>query len=528
MGGVRLWLQRDHLLLAWDRGRTNHFGFTIAWASGQVVVVEACTNLAHPVWSALQTNVLTAGSLYFSDPQWTNYPSRFYRLRWLSPQDQYTFTTNTGAITITGYTGPGGAVTIPGTINGLPVTSIGGSAFGNNINLTSVTIPDGVTNIGGYAFFFCTNLSSVTLPNSVTGIGSYAFKSCTSLTSVPIPTSVTNIGDGAFFFCTSLTSITIPNSVNFIGDNAFSYCSSLTAIIVDTNNPAYIGIAGVLFNKSQTTLIQYPAAKAGTSYTIPNSVTNIGNYALHECTSLTNVTIGSSVTSIGVNAFYSCTSLSSIVIPIGVTTIGVGAFGGCTSLNSVTIGNSVTIIGAGVFDSCTNLTSVTIGNNVTNIGDSAFFFCTSLTSITIPNSVNFIGDSAFALCASLSKVYFQGNAPFVDYQHSPDAFYGDPTTVYYLPGTTGWGGFSANTGLLPVLWKPQMQTSDASFGVRTNRFGFNITWTSGQVVVVEACTNLPHPTWFPLQTNTLTSDSLYFSDAQWTNYPARLYRLRSP
>ena len=85
------------------------------------------------------------------------------------------------------------------------------------------------------------------------------------------------------------------------------YCTSLTAITVDALNSAYSSVDGVLFNKSQTTLIQYPAGKAGTSYTIPNSVTSIGDSAFSGCTSLTSVTIATSVTSIGDEAFYDCT-----------------------------------------------------------------------------------------------------------------------------------------------------------------------------------------------------------------------------
>lgn len=73
-----------------------------------------------------------------------------------------------------------------------------------------------------------------------------------------------------------------------------------------------------------------------------------------------------------------------------------------------------------------------------------------------------------------------------------------------------------------------MLTDDDSFGVRTNQFGFNIGWASGMDVAVDACTDLANPIWTPLQTNTLTADTLYFSDAEWTNYPARFYRLRWP
>jgi hypothetical protein len=95
-----------------------------------------------------------------------------------------------------------------------------------------------------------------------------------------------------------------------------------------------------------------------------------------------------------------------------------------------------------------------------------------------------------------------------------------------LPGATGWG--ATFDGRPIALWKPRVETSDGSFGVRTNRFGFKISWASGRVVVVEACADLANPDWSPLQTNTLGGDSLYFSDADWTNYPGRFYRILSP
>src|SRR4029453_14297274 len=86
------------------------------------------------------------------------------------------------------------------------------------------------------------------------------------------PLPVPSTGIAAFNGCTSLTSVTIPNSVTSIGVYAFSGCTSLSAITVEALNSFYSSIDGVLFNKSQTTLIQYPGGKAG-SYTIPNSVT---------------------------------------------------------------------------------------------------------------------------------------------------------------------------------------------------------------------------------------------------------------
>ena len=244
------------------------------------------------------------------------------------------------------------SVTIPDS-----VTSIGDRAFRYCISLTSVTIPDSVTSIGEEAFYgcwdltrltipgsvtsidkdafcFCSSLTSVTIPDSVTSIGDSAFYGCESLTSVTIPDSVTSIGSCAFYGCASLTSVTIPDSVTSIGNCAFASCTSLTGIWVAEGNSHYANDAsGVLFNKDKTTLVQCPGAFA--AYTIPNSVTSIGEYAFSHCTSLTSVTIPNSVTSIGEHAFSYCTSLTSVTISDSVTSIGEYAFYDCTSLTDV-------------------------------------------------------------------------------------------------------------------------------------------------------------------------------------------------
>jgi hypothetical protein len=73
-----------------------------------------------------------------------------------------------------------------------------------------------------------------------------------------------------------------------------------------------------------------------------------------------------------------------------------------------------------------------------------------------------------------------------------------------------------------------MEANEASFAAHAKQFGFNIAWSSGMSVAVDVCTNLADPTWYPLQSNTLTGSSLYFSDPQWRNRPAGFYRLRWP
>ena len=82
--------------------------------------------------------------------------------------------------------------------------------------------------------------------------------------------------------------------------------------------------------------------------------------------------------------------------------------------------------------------------------------------------------------------------------------------------------------MTPTFDPPRMENNDASFGVRSNQFGFNLSWADGRTVVDEASTTLTNPSWRSVSTNTLVDRSSYFSDSQWTNHPGRFYRIRSP
>jgi hypothetical protein len=290
---------------------------------------------------------------------------------------QFTYTTNNGTITITGYTGPGGAVVIPDTIHDLPVVSIGDNAFNNCRALTGITIPDSVTYIGGYAFSG-TSLTSVLLGSAVEKIGDGAFKGCTSLRGLEIPNGVASLGARAFMGCTSLTSLRIPSSVTSMGDSVFFGCANLGAIEVDVLNPAYSSVQGVVFDKNQTVLIAYPGGRPG-DYTIPNGVTRIDSSAFAACAQFAGVVIPNSVTDIDYSAFYGCTGLTNVTIPDGVADLGWDTFYSCTNLASVSIGNRVTDIGGWAFGLCTSLPNVTLPDSVTNIGPGAFFSCASLT-----------------------------------------------------------------------------------------------------------------------------------------------------
>jgi hypothetical protein len=291
---------------------------------------------------------------------------------------------------------------------------------------------------------------------------------------------------------------------------------------MDASSSVYSSVAGVLYNQDQTTLVQCPGGVAG-SFTVPNSVTNLADASFHGCRSLTSVTIPDTVLSLGKYAFQTCTSLTNVIISSSLTAIADYAFESCINLTSVKIPDGVTSIGNYGFSECLSLTNVTIPDSVTSLGVSAFIGCNSLHSITLPKSVTVLNYGAFDDCSSLTAVFFMGDAPPGGYY----AFYsGVNATVYYLPGTLGWDQWLF--GPPAVLWRPQVQTADASFGVRSNRFGFTVAWANGMTVVVEAATNLANPIWSPVGTNTLTGDSFYFSDPLWINHPTRFYRLRWP
>ena len=177
---------------------------------------------------------------------------------------------------------------------------------------------------------------------------------------------------------------------------------------------------------------------------IPDTVTEIGEYAFYEWKNLENVTMSSNITSIGDSAFTRCNNLTNITIPESVTSIGTAAFGDCSSLTSITIPESVTSIGDYAFDGCNSLTNINvekensnyssidgilfnkaqtviikypeekkgtsyeIPNSVTIIGNYAFFLCSSLTNITIPEGVTSIGDCAFCSCSNLTSITYNG------------------------------------------------------------------------------------------------------------------------
>jgi hypothetical protein len=203
---------------------------------------------------------------------------------------------------------------------------------------------------------------------------------------------VVNIAEKAFEE-TGLTSVTIPDGITNIGNWAFFSCDTLTSATI----PGSVTAIGDSAFDNCTSL---------TSVTMTNGVLSIGEWAFSDCVVLTSMTIPDTVTSIGDGAFFECYALTNGTIPAGVTNIGVNAFYNCTSLSDLMIPASVSSIGTQSFESCSGLTNLTIAEGVTNIGYAAFYLCTGLTSVTLPDSLATINPEAFEACVSLVNLTF--------------------------------------------------------------------------------------------------------------------------
>lgn len=314
---------------------------------------------------------------------------------------------------------------------------------------------------------------TITIPPSlgglpVTSIGELAFLSCYDLTAVIIPETVTNIGRSAFNGCSGLSNLSIPAAVANIDDGAFCFCSGLLSISVDSENANYKSINGLLLTKDGKHLLQgvnggdmkipdgvtdirsdaFYGCEGLMSVTLPDSVITLGGSAFCDCTGLTNVTIGVGVSEIGDCLFARCCSLTNIEIPDGVSAVGDSIFEGCSSLTNVVIGLYLTSISYGMFRDCQALTNVVIPENVTSIQGCAFYGCNSLAELILPRHVASIGDYAFYGCSDLTNVTIPDSVTSI----GQNAFYGcndslfDTSTISGIQLLDGW--VIGNTGAL--------------------------------------------------------------------------------
>ena len=302
---------------------------------------------------------------------------------------------------------------------------------------------------------------SVSVPGFIVRIEDGAFRDRNSMQSISLPNSLKSIGQSAFDGCTALARITIPSSVTSIEKWAFDNCKSLTKISVVSDNKNYSASGGVLYDKDKGKLLRCPPALDADSFTVPSTVTVIGDSAFAACNGLTKVTIPEGVVTLEPYAFDQCANLTEITLPASVKTIGKYAFRSNKKLATVTLKAISPAVGTGAFQNApvtkvvysgsdtqwnaaklgeafgssvtvyysssdfdidgTTLVSykgssqsVVIPDTVTKIAARAFYGCTGVKSVTIPNSVTAIGESAFSGCTALTAMNIPASVKTID------------------------------------------------------------------------------------------------------------------
>ena len=381
-----------------------------------------------------------------------------------------TYTVSNGEVTITDCKETATEVTIPDTIEGYPVTTIGKCAFESCRSLSSVTIPDSVTTIGESAFNGCDKLISVTLGSSVTEIGKDAFGNCHALSDIRFPKSLktigegafgycvalcevrlpeglTAIGTGAFFSCNGMTELSVPKSVTSIGESAFQYCDKLETvyyggteedwnnIVIDSENE-YLLNAEIVFADEEVFSYEIKdgevtitgCAETATEVTIPDTiegypVTKIGEKAFSNCRNLTSITISKNIIEIGNFAFQYCAGLTEVNIEDLAAWCEIDFLGYTANpvvysqklyingnlVTQLVIPDGVTEIGNYAFTECIDIIGITIPDGVTIIGKYAFSGCDSLTKVIGGDDVTSIGECAFCDCVNLTSIDISEN-----------------------------------------------------------------------------------------------------------------------
>lgn len=349
---------------------------------------------------------------------------------WIEGTEGLTFATRysgTTYVIVTGYTGNSAEVVIPKTYRGVPVECISASAFRNQTQIRSISLPDSLTSIESNAFAGCTGLTSIVIPDKVTSVNSTAFSGCINIATVSMPASIRNyipnvknvtitsgsaIQASAFENCTTLLSATLPDFLVSIGNNAFYGCTNLNGLNIPSNVTS-IG-ANAFYNCTSISTIVLPDSISSLDSTAFTGCSNIKSVSLSAIfislipkTNLQEVTITSGQ-SIPQRAFYNCAQLSKVALPETISEIGNNAFYGCSKL-SIVEWNAIDCNIAGsenypIFSNCSNLSNVVFGTKVKIIPSYAFYGCDRLSSINITGSVESIGYRSFYGCSNLERI----------------------------------------------------------------------------------------------------------------------------
>ena len=435
-----------------------------------------------------------------------------------------------GTAKIVRWCGDGTVLEVPSSIDGWPVSSIGAFAFAGPVE--TISIPASVEVLDGNPFALCGLLEKIEVQEnegSLVAIDGVLFDSGSrSLLCYPraksgkeykVPEDTVSVDEYAFYGCKNLSNVGLNDNVEKVASSAFDGCRALSSIQVSPDNDTLASIDGVLFRKSDRSLLRYPEGLSESLYCVPDGILAIGPRAFKGCRSLSKVTVPEGVVSVGELAFDDCDTLTSVSLPdtvkdigsspfsdcpcleeiavsgkgqlvivdgalvdIGafrliclpagggdavfevpeeVMSIGDGAFSRCSSLRLVLLPDSLEFIGSRAFESCSALESVYVPKAVSAIGDKAFFQCSALEFVTVGGASTTIGEQAFYGCASLGSVVVQRESPAREYCKKNGL-------TYSYPDSNDWLGVPQND---KASNKSSLQDNDQLFEELSASYG---------------------------------------------------------
>jgi len=291
---------------------------------------------------------------------------------------------------------------------GSQLRNIGAGAF-SGADLTSVTLPDTVATVGSYAFSGNIRLSQVNFgeQSCLNAIGAYAFSHTISLTSVSLPRELEKIGDHAFANSGIFGVVSLPDGISYFGAGAFSFCA-VDAFVMSENNGSYSVVDGVLFDKTYGTLVAYPAARTGASYTVPVYTASIGSYAFAGASELTELQLGN-IVELKPNALSAMSGLKRLALPYSLVTIGAGAFSENNALTEIYFpyGSSIKTLGEYAISGC-GINYFTVPASVERIEPNAFYNLPTLYGVTFEENskLTVLEARTFYECELLYTIYF--------------------------------------------------------------------------------------------------------------------------
>lgn len=350
---------------------------------------------------------------------------------------------------VIGVKTPAEEYTVVGEINGVPVTSIGNSAFYNADFLRRISLPDTLTEIQAYAFDNCYSLESISLPDGVVSIGFNAFSDCGALKEIRFPKSLKAVDTGAFVRCESLEKVYINSALETVSKNAFKDCDAISEVhVADLASWCRVKLENVDSNPLTIADKLFVGGIEVSDITV-EGVERISNYAFFGFSGIKSLVLGDGVITVGASAFSNCENLSRLTLSDSVEVLEISAFNSCTSLEYVYVGSGAGNFGGLAFYGCHSLRRVEIkdlkawcgvyfytdnsgssnplryanelvvdGEVVTDLYipdgtqkiSKLAFINFKGTSVSLPKSLKTIEDTAFYLSPKISKIYYRGTA----------------------------------------------------------------------------------------------------------------------